>query len=99
MGHSILLSQPADGNPYHYWLGSDGTREGREVIVPWILPDPESGAPPDGINISNIYTWVQYPPGRIGPAGGVISECDVTISAAPSTHLVSFVFVFQKLQF
>jgi hypothetical protein len=60
--YTSWCSQVADGNPRGWWIGSDGTRQGNEVIVPLLIADPESGQTPDqGISISNIYTWISYP--------------------------------------
>jgi hypothetical protein len=97
--YTSWCSQVADGNPRGWWIGSDGTRQGNEVIVPLLIADPESGQTPDqGISISNIYTWISYPPGRSGPPGGVVSECDITITAAPGNPMVSFIFAWEPVR-
>jgi hypothetical protein len=103
MGRSIVVSQPADGRPYSYWVGSDGTRIGVEVILPRLLYWQVDFVPPPevGINISDIYTWLRYPQGRSGPPGGIVSECKVTITPLPdgSTPMVPFYFVWETLQY
>jgi hypothetical protein len=92
MGHGVIVSQPADGRAYRWFLGNAGARRGSEVLVPVLLDlNPDGPPPSNGINISNVYTYINYQEADFPDLqGDIVTVHDITITPTEGSPLVAY---------